>query len=233
MISKIQQKLSASTRKARRLRLLRDNTSGVAFVEFAFTLPILLSLGMLGGETANYTISHMNVSQIAMQVADSGSRVGEHDVLVDRRVTEDDINDVLVGAEILGDRIGIYENGRVILSSLEQNEEGGQWIHWQRCRGAKNFTSSYGVEGDGETGTAFMGMGEPGQLITAPDNNAVMFVEVSYDYQSLTPFNFLEGREIRYTAAFSVRDVRNLEQVFPSNTDQNSADCSNFSADRP
>ncbi|MEM7664437.1 MAG: TadE family protein [Pseudomonadota bacterium] len=233
MISKIQRKFTTFTRKAYRLRLFRDNTSGVAFVEFAFTLPILLSLGMLGGETANYTITHMNVSQIAMQVADSGSRVGEHDVLVDRRVTEDDVNDVLVGAENLGDRIGIFENGRVILSSLEQNEEGGQWIHWQRCRGAKNFTSSYGVEGDGETGNAFKGMGETGQLITAPDSNAVMFAEVSYDYQSLTPFNFLEGREIRYTAAFSVRDVRNLEQLFPSSTGQNSADCDTFSSDRP
>lgn len=233
MISAFQKKLAPMARKARRLRELRESSSGVAFVEFAFTLPIILALGMLGGETANYTITHMQVSQLAMQVSDNASRVGELDVLVDRRVFEDDVNEVFVGAEKLGDKIDIFENGRIILSSLELNEDGGQWIHWQRCRGAKDFTSSYGVEGDGESGTGFQGMGEPGQIITASEDTAVMFVEISYDYQSLTPFDFLDGKNIHYTAAFNVRDVRNLEQLFPSQSGQNPSSCSVFSADRP
>lgn len=233
MTTAVQKTFSSIARKARRLRALPQAKSGVAMVEFAFTAPIVLALGMLGSETAYYATTHMQVSQIAMQVADNASRVGEQDVLVARRVFEDDINEVLVGAEKLGERIDIYENGRIILSSLQQNAEGGQWIQWQRCRGAKNHTSSYGTEGTGEFGTSFAGMGEDGQKITASEGTAVMFVEIAYDYEALTPFDYLDGETLTYTAAFNVRDNRDLTQLFPSQSGQNTASCSTFSAARP
>jgi hypothetical protein len=210
-------------------RLARDN-SGVAMIEFAFTAPLILGMGMLGTETAYLVLTHMQVSQIAMQVADSTSRVGEQDVLAARQVFERDINEALVGAEKLGESIALFEQGRVIVSSLQQNEDGGQWIAWQRCRGAKVHESSFGEEGDGETGTGFPGMGEPGREITAAPGTAVMFVEVAYDYDSLTPFDLFDGREITYTAAFNIRDTRDLTQIFPGGPE---ADCDDFSADRP
>ena len=210
-------------------RLARDN-SGVAMIEFAFTAPLILGLGMLGTETAFFVITHMQVSQVAMQVADSTSRVGETDVLTARRVFDADINESFVGAEKLGDNIGIFERGRVIVSSLQQNAAGGQWIAWQRCRGAKVHDSSFGEEGDGATGTGFPGMGEDDREITAAPGTAVMFVEVSYDFESLTPFDIFEGREINYTAAFNVRDSRDLTQLYASGAQ---ARCDQYSADRP
>ena len=233
MITAFRKAVTPMARGIRRLRSLPRAKSGIAMTEFAFTAPIVLSLGMLGSETAYYAITHMQVSQVAMQVADNASRVGEQDVLVARRVFEDDINEVLVGAEKLGARLKIFERGRVILSSLQQNEDGGQWIQWQRCRGAKNFTSSYGTEGTGEFGTAFAGMGEDGRKITASAGTAVMFVEIAYDYEAITPFEFLDGEQLRYTAAFNVRDNRDLTQLYPSQSGQNSANCATFSADRP
>lgn len=218
---------------AKRAGNLRKDRSGIALTEFAFTAPIVLGLGMLGTETAYYVITHMKISQVAMQVADNASRVGDTDVLVSRKVYEDDVNQTFVGAEKLGDNFDIYEKGRIILSSLEQNEDGGQWIHWQRCRGAKNFTSSYGTQGTGSSGTSFDGMGETGNKITASNGTAVMFVEVSYTYEALTPFDFLDGEEIRYTAAFNIRDARDLSQLYPSQSGQGTASCNVYSADRP
>ncbi|QUL38671.1 TadE/TadG family type IV pilus assembly protein [Erythrobacter sp. JK5] len=217
----------------RRLRDLPGAKSGVAMVEFAFTAPIMLSLGLLGTETAYYALVHMEVSQIAMQVADNASRVGEQDVLLARKVYEDDINQVFVGAEKLGERLDIFDHGRIILSSLEQNSEGGQWIHWQRCRGLKNHTSSFGAQGDGDSGTSFAGMGESGKEITASSGTAVMFVEVVYDYQPITPFDYLEGETISYTAAFNIRDNRDLTQLYASPTGQNTARCNQFKSERP
>lgn len=208
---------------------LKADTSGVAFVEFAFTAPIVLAMGMLGTETAYFVITHMQVSQVAMQVADNASRVGEQDVLTARKVYESDINESLVGAEKLGETFGIFERGRVIISSLQRNGQGGQWIAWQRCRGAKVFDSSYGEEGDGATGTTFPGMGEAGNRITASNGTAVMFVEIAFDYDSLTPFDIYDGRTIRYTAAFNVRDSRDLTQLYD---DGPSADCDTYSAER-
>ena len=208
---------------------LKADTSGVAFVEFAFTAPIVLAMGMLGTETAYFVITHMQVSQVAMQVADNASRVGEQDVLTARKVYESDINESLVGAEKLGETFGIFERGRVIISSLQRNADGGQWIAWQRCRGAKVFDSSYGEEGDGSSGTGFQGMGEPGNIITASNGTAVMFVEIAYDYDSLTPFHVYDGRTIRYTAAFNVRDSRDLTQLYDHGAE---ADSDTYSEDR-
>jgi hypothetical protein len=230
-LTKIAGTVSALGKGARRLKQkLAPDRSGVAMVEFAFTAPIVLSMGMLGTETAYFVITHMQVSQVAMQVADNASRVGEQDVLTSRKVYESDVNDSLVGAEKLGEQFAIFQRGRVIISSLQRNADGGQWIAWQRCRGAKVFNSSYGVQGDGATGTGFPGMGEPANRITASPGTAVMFVEISYDYDSLTPFDIFDGNEIRYTAAFNVRDSRDLTRLYD---DGPSARCDVYSADRP
>lgn len=208
---------------------LRADCSGLAMVEFAFTAPIILSLGLMGSETAYYTVTHMEVSQLAMQVADNASRVGENDVLVNRKIYEDDVIEVFIGAEKLGQRLNIFDQGRIVVSSLEMNDDGGQWIHWQRCRGAKNYDSKWGSEGDGENGTGFNGMGTP--RIRASSGTAVMFVEVSYTYESLTPFDYLDGNEIEYTAAFNVRDQRDLTQIYASNSGATPKRCNVYTAD--
>lgn len=218
MITATKKAMLSGISRLKRLELLRDETSGIAMTEFAFTAPIILSLGMLGTETAYYSITHMQVSQIAMQVADNASRVGEDSVLVSRKVYEGDIRDVFIGARELGSNLDFFENGRIILSSLEQNSDGGQWIHWQRCIGAKAHESSYGDAGDGASGTSFPGMGESGSEITASSGTAVMFVEVAYDYPGITPFNFMENEELVYTAAFNVRDSRDLTQLYSDGT---------------
>ncbi|KPF65233.1 TadE/TadG family type IV pilus assembly protein [Porphyrobacter sp. AAP60] len=211
-------------------RKLAHNKSGVAMVEFAFTAPLILAMGMIGTDTAFYVITHMQVSQVAMQIADGTSRIGEQDVLIERKVFERDVNEAFVGTEKLGDNIRIFERGRVIVSSLQRNDDGGQWIAWQRCRGAKVHNSSYGFEDDGKTGTSFPGMGETGREITAAQGTAVMFVEVSYDYESLTPFGVFEGKTINYTAAFNVRDSRDLTRIHEGGPP---ASCATYSAARP
>lgn len=212
------------------LRNLKQDVSGLAMVEFAFAAPLVLGMGMLGTDTAALVIAHLQVSQVAMQLADNASRVGDDSSLVARRVFESDIIDTLLGAEKLGENIGIYQQGRVIISSLQRNADGGQWIAWQRCRGAKNYNSSFGVEGAGATGTSFPGMGVPGRYITASQGTAVMFVEVAYDYRSITPMNLFNNQQIVYTAAFNVRDNRDLSQLYAGGP---VARCSTYSANRP
>lgn len=215
------------------IRKLGRCTSGVALVEFAYTAPLILGMGLLGSETAYFTITHLRVSQVAMQVADNASRVGEMDTLIARRVFERDINEVFVGAEKYGENFNLLDNGRIIVSSLQQNAEGGQTIRWQRCRGAKQFNSSFGLEGAGATGTAFTGMGAANQQIQASPGTAVMFVEVSFDYQALTPFTMFDGREIRYTAAFNIRDQRDLTQIYNTTPPGPVSRCDVYSAARP
>lgn len=226
-------------RQRRFARRLSASTSGLAMVEFAFAAPLVLGMGMFGTDTAAMVIAHMLVSQIATQTADNASRVGTANSISVYEVTEADINETFVGAEKVGENIGIFTRGRIILSSLQRNAQGGQWIAWQRCRGAKNYTSSYGVQGAGATGTGFAGMGKAGQEITASQGTAVMFVEVAYNFDSLTPMNLFDEQQIVYTAVFNVRDNRNLSGgpnsngLFAGNPVAPVASCSTFSANRP
>lgn len=205
-----------SRRASALLSRLLYSRSGVAATEFALVLPFLLTGSLFGLELANQAIVQMQISQLAVHVADNASRIGDTSTLEDRRIYEADINDLLIGANIQGgDRIGLFDNGRVIISSLEvvPDTEDDQYIHWQRCVGEKLHISSYGIEGDGMDG-ALAGMGPAGEEVIAFAGEAVMFVEISYDYQPLIGDAFALRNEISATASFTVRDDRDLSQIY-------------------
>ncbi len=210
---------SLSSKLGRFSRTLRKNCSGVAAVEFAYTLPLFMSVTAYGLEMANLAVDSQKVSQSAMALADNMSRIGLKSALATVQLRESDVNDSFIGIQKQSTTLNLTTRGRVILSSLEQNSSGGQWIHWQRCIGMKNVTSSYGTQGTGATGTSFLGMGSLASArITAPAGAAVMFVEIVYDYQPLfftiqmpdALSSISPARTIRYEASFIVRDNRDM-----------------------
>jgi len=194
-------------------RQLRADNNAIAYVEMAFMLPILMVGGLGGLEIANLMITHTRVSSIALAAADNASRIAAGSNLAAPVVREVDVNDVFTGAALQAGNINFEANGRMILSSLETNSVGGQWIHWQRCFGAASFTSSYGTQGTGSTGTGFAGMGPSGRQVRAAAGMPVMFVEVFYEYQPFILGNFIQNRTINYTAAFVVRDARDTTDI--------------------
>jgi hypothetical protein len=203
--------------RIRRLaRSLLAATGGVAMTEFALAAPLLLFAGLYGAETTWLTIVHMRVNQTALRIADDASRIGEISALQTRKIYESDINDLLYGAHLETESLDFFTNGRVIISSLEvvpDSDPEQQYIHWQRCKGRMNWASSYGVEDDGLSGS-FDGMGPAGNLVTAMPDDAVMFVEVAYNYQPLFGDMFVSDRLITAYAAYNVRDNRDLAEIY-------------------
>ncbi|WP_052761739.1 TadE/TadG family type IV pilus assembly protein [Aurantiacibacter luteus] len=200
-------------------RALRTDQSGLAMTEFALALPLVLTLGLMGLETANRALVQMQVSQLAVQIADNASRIGETSVLEDQKIYEFDINDLFYGAHLQsGKGVDLFEHGRVILSSQEvvPGTEEDQYIHWQRCMGKKRVGSSYGVEGDGLRSRRFKGMGPRGEEVLAFKDGAVMFVEIAYDYQPIIgqPFGLGGDQVVRAVASFTVRTDRDLTQIY-------------------
>jgi len=220
---------------------LRDCRSGLAFIEFAFALPVLLALGLLGLETANYAIANLRVSNIAMLTADNAARVRES-------IDEGDVTELLTGAKMSGSSIDFAQNGRIILTDLEPTTTGGlQWIRWQRCDGALNYTSSvaalrpltaggaaitngteiYGTDRvaastapSSPTKASLTQVGSGSNVISAQAGTAVMHVEVAYNYQAVIPNSFLANRRISYVSAFNVRQrtdqtLRNINRITP------------------
>ncbi len=199
------------------LRRVGRDMSGVAMTEFALAMPFVLGVGLMGMETANRALVQMQISQLAVQIADNASRIGDASVLEDRRIYEGDINDLFYGAHMQSSAgVDLYAHGRVILSSLQvvDGTEDQQYIEWQRCMGMKLHESSYGEEGDGAMGD-LPGMGPLGEEVIAFPDDAVMFVEISYDYQPLVgePFSFAT-HEISAIASFTVRDDRDVTQIY-------------------
>jgi Flp pilus assembly protein TadG len=201
------------------LKALLKDRRGLQLIEFAYGAPVLLGIGLGGVEISNLTVARMRISQLGAMVSDNAARVGENNGIALKKVYESDMNDIFEAVRIQGTPIDFANKGRVIISSLQQNAAGGQWIAWQRCYGAKAWPSSYGVSGNGRTGTTFVGMGPAGAQIQAPPSNAVMFVEIAYDYDSIVePFAQglqyfglrVDNQVLTYKQAFIVRDPREL-----------------------
>lgn len=195
-------------RLLRAFHCLRSNESGVAFVEFAYALPIFVTLSMFGLEISHYVTTRMRVSQVALHIADHAARLGEGSPLVAKTVSEQDINDILTGAGLQAGELNLYPNGRVILSSLEPDPANANRyrIRWQRCRGSQTRPSSYGVTGD----TNLTGIGPTGQRVTAPNDSATMFVEVFYRYQPLIAGSYAPNLQFTEIASMVVRERRDL-----------------------
>lgn len=199
-------------------RLHRDER-GLQVLELAIVLPMTLTLGLGAIEVANYSIASIRCSQIAMMVADNAGRVRDS-------IDEADVNEIMIGAAQMGAGVKFGSNGRIILSSVEQNAaKTGQWIRWQRCFGANRAASSYplAVEGKGKSDATLQGMGPTNNQIGAASGTAVMFVEVIYTYQPIVSNRLLGGRTLRYTSAFNVRQrtdqqLKNAGSLATANT---------------
>lgn len=220
------------------LRRLNRDRRGVSLVEFAFAFPLIFTVGGFGIELSYYALCQLKVSQYALNLADNASRVGVVASNGVSQLRETDINDVLQATRLQGEAIGLTQNGRITLSSLERVSQSydtttTQRIHWQRCIGLKKGTgydSSYGVAkitagadapdtwkaaaDDQYAGYATTtGMGDAGAAVTAPDDSGVMFVEINYDYQPLLGSLFMGPTKIRYVGSFIVRDNRDYSQI--------------------
>jgi len=208
----------AMRRAARRFatlrRLLACDQSGAVIVEFAFTVPIFIMMSMTALELVNLALAHMKVSQIAMTVADNLSRAKTTVPLGLPRLREVDVNDTLMGAGIQGSSIyDVLENGRIVVSSLQRNSAGRQTIAWQRCKGELVVASQYGAQGATQpsSGTSgFQGMGRSTDIVRAEPNSAIIFAEVTYDYQPMIGEWLVGTLRLRKEAAYYVRDDRDL-----------------------
>jgi Flp pilus assembly protein TadG len=196
-------------------RKFASDRSGLALIEFAYALPLLMTVGLAGTEAANLALVTLRINQMAMLAADNAARVR---ISID----ETDVNEVMVGMRFSGTSIKFGERGRVIISTIESNGQtagnAGYKITWQRCFGSKNVASVYGAEGAGATnGTMKNGITTTGVAATTAaaantgtipptTNGALIVAEVRYTYVPLVASMFMGNRELRAVQTFPVRD---------------------------
>ncbi|KEQ51466.1 TadE family protein [Sphingobium chlorophenolicum] len=193
------------------LRRMRRDQSGIAAVEFALSLPILVGLTMYSMEAANMAYTSQKLGDVATLTADSVSRIR-------LSISNGDVTDALGGMKILGDSIDLRNRGRIIVSSVQPviDNSGNvinQKVRWQRCTGALIKDSPYVVNTN--LGTA--GIGATGRKIAAAKESELIFVEIYYTYKPLVSSSFFGTPQMSAVAAMSVRE-RSANDINASGT---------------
>lgn len=209
-------KPSPLLRLKRKLLAFAGDQSGLALIEFAYAMPVLMILGFTGTETANLIQMQQRLSQTALAAADNGARVGTTTALPGKVVYESDINDIFAGIPKQMADDNFYEYSRVIMSSVQLNGDDLPYIAWQRCMGDRDYDSTHGtVDTLPNEDELEDGVGEPGRKMLPLSGNALIFVEISTKYQpifeqSIVGIRNFMDTELVQKAAFMVRDVRDM-----------------------
>lgn len=174
---------------------LTNAQEGAAMIEFGLAIPLLMLLTLGGLEFTNFVVAHHRVRQIAAMAADNASRVRT-------QMSEAYVNQLFVGVEKAGAAMKFRDRGRVILSSIQNNNaNNGQWIRWQRCFGSLGKSSKVGVEDKGKNDSSL-----PNVVgLQAQAGSAIMYAEATYSYQPLFRNPFTSPQEIFHEVAFIVR----------------------------
>ncbi|MCX7282801.1 MAG: pilus assembly protein TadE [Novosphingobium sp.] len=217
--------MNRHVRRTRPLRGIIRNTEAVSVLEFALVLPLFMTLGMYGAEIAWLNATALEVSQVAVSMADNASRIGQTDNSgVTPTISSSDVESVLAGALAEGSSSHLEENGRVILSSLEGHPvTGKQYIHWQQCRGKGKQPSKRGTADPtgGLVSPLLNGLTMGGKSIIAPAGTSVMVAEVWYEYKGLFGTLFIDTIMLHEEAAVIARDDRAIGNGLTGNTAKN------------
>jgi TadE-like protein len=180
---------------------LAIDRSGVSMIEFALCLPLFIGAAMVGIETVNLAYANQKIGDIATLTADNISRVRIG-------ISEGDVTETLNGLKTLGGNLDFPARGRIIVSSVQPITNGSgtvtdQKIRWQRCTGALNMASSYGVQG---AALGVAGIGPTGRKIATAANTELIFVEVAYNYKALIASSLIGSQTLRAVVAMNVRE---------------------------
>ncbi len=204
------------------LARLRTANSGVAVVEFALTMPVMIALITYGLEASNIAISRTRIQMLTSGAADNAARVRDS-------IDEADIAELLSGAKTVGGNLTFATRGRIIVSSIERNAaNNGLWIRWQRCDGLKNYASTIGLQDKGKTDNTLQTVGYGTNQIAPITGTVLIFVETAYDYKALFG-DYLYGAQT-FTAyrAYIVRQRSNNQPT--NSTGITAKTCDLFSA---
>lgn len=204
------------------LRDVGRHVAGMAAVEFALALPVLVGLTMGGAEAANMAYTSQKLGDIATLSADSISRIR-------LSISNGDVTDALGGIKILGDPISLRNNGRIIVSSItpvldSSGNVTNQKLRWQRCSGALVKSSAFATTENTNLGAE--GIGPAGRKIAATKGSEMIFVEVYYTYKPLISSSFFGTPQMSAYAAMAVRE-RTANDLLTSGTN---SPCTTYAA---
>lgn len=203
--------------RRRSLQSLWRDASGLAFIEFAYALPIFLGFGLVGLEFTNVVLARQKTERIAATVAD---------VIASNQVypNERQIGDVFAAVPRIGEPFAFGENGNVVLTAVmgvydEDSDTVQNKIAWQRCLREGGQPSAIGAEyGPTQTLSTADAVSLPGGIALG-QNQMVVVAEVFFPYETVISQQLVGSvlppdNMFRETAVFRTRG-RALNSITP------------------
>jgi hypothetical protein len=182
-------------------RFWRDDR-GLAVMEFAFALPVLVVILLGCFDAARFVLINQKMARVAAQSADL---VAQLDV-----VTEAEMDDLFVAAESTAEPFLLDTEGKVIVSSVFRPyspAEAVPTITWQReTDGSLIATSHLGPEGQNDP--------ELPEGFTLRNGENTIVAEVFFQYEPVFFDAVFEAR-VLYHTAFNRPRLQNLNVISP------------------
>lgn len=179
------------------VRRLGKHESGVAAVELALALPILLLIFSGLVETGHFFLLNLKLQHAATSVADLTTR--------DQDISEATIADIFTAVPQIITPYPVGDISRVYVSGISASDTEPARIIWQRNgSGTLDIASPLGNEGDSPS--------LPPELTLRP-NETIVVSEVFYEYEPLF-FPVIEPQTLRRISYFRPR-IGTLQTIRP------------------
>ena len=123
-----------------RFRPGRKRDQGNVAVEFALTVPVLLLLLLASAELGRFVLLNQKIDSVAVTLSELVARA--------ETISESELDDIFEAAAQVASPFDIDGRGRVILTSVINDDGNGPTIAWQRSGGGTlSATSEVGAEG--------------------------------------------------------------------------------------
>lgn len=167
--------------------LARDRR-GLAFVEFALSLPLFLGFSLAGIEFSNYVMANNRVQRLTAMSADLVAQSGTGSI----GVSEGQIYDLFSALDLTAKPFDLRSDGRIVITGVQGTDTNNDnvvenRILWQRFDG-------------GYVTPALVGCKRTSDIATLPNNRRMLLeeilfhVQVTYRYRpifSTVPFRWL------------------------------------------
>ena len=179
------------------IRLLRDN--GNVAVEFALALPVLIFMLLASAELGRFVILHQKLDRVAVTMSDLVARA--------ETISESDINDIFLAAAQVAEPFDLEGRGRVVISSVTNDDGSGPTVAWQRAGGG-SYAASSQVGSEGTPASL------PAGFVVRQGETAIVS-EVFFDFE---PFlsDLIVAPQVLYRRAHHRPRLGTLDSVDPN-----------------
>jgi len=205
-------------------RLARD-ASGLAFIEFAYSLPIFVGFGLVGMEYTNVVLARQKTERIAATVADL---VASNQVPPNER----QIGDMYSAVPRIAEPFPFENGGNVIITAVigiydADTDTVQNKIAWQRCMVSDSHQSEIGKQWTNTNDIADGPTVDLANDIQLLQNQMVIVSEVFYPYEPLITQSIVKGivppgNLFRETATFRTRGQAIMNVTPVAGTDMHS-----------